>query len=85
LERKRRCGFLPQEQRGAPKLIWARGRASADECPKTLITAASLEMLETFYAWKFAGWSDARELRAREADAFLILEQEWRAEQKNGQ
>jgi hypothetical protein len=48
------------------------------------VTAASVEHVERFFAWKFAGCGTA-ELTAREADAFLILEKEWRAEQANGQ
>ncbi|HEY7338471.1 MAG TPA: hypothetical protein VH639_26530 [Bryobacteraceae bacterium] len=85
MEEKRRCGFLPEDRRGKPRLVWARGRASAEECPKSLVTAASVELVERFFAWKFAAGRDAMELTAREADAFLILEKEWRAEQANGQ
>ena len=67
--------------------MWARGRASAEECPKSLVTAESIELLERFFAahalgasgtW---GWKDPT---AREADAFLALEQELRAEGTNG-
>ncbi|MBV8843154.1 MAG: hypothetical protein JO307_10130 [Bryobacterales bacterium] len=46
---------------------------------------ASIALVESFFAWKFAGGADVRELAAREADAFLILEKEWRTEQANGQ
>jgi hypothetical protein len=49
------------------------------------MTAVSVELVEHFYAWKFAGGGDVRDMRAREADAFLILENEWRMEQANGQ
>jgi hypothetical protein len=84
LEIRRRCGFLPEAQRGASRAVWVRGRAIAEECPKSLVTAASVEFLEKFFAWKFSG-RYGEELTAREADAFLILEKEWRAEQINGQ
>ena len=56
-----------------------------EECPTSAVTPASVEFLEKFFAWKFSGspgWSD---LTAREADAFLVLEKEWRAEQTDGQ
>lgn len=48
------------------------------------MTPASMAFLESFFAWRFAGSADIRELWAREAEAFVILEKEWRAEQANG-
>jgi hypothetical protein len=42
-----------------------------------------MEWVERFFAWKFSGCG-AKGLTAREADAFLILEKELRAEQANG-
>ena len=77
---KRRCGFLPAEKRGPKKLVWMRGRVSSEECPKSLVTPASVELLEKFFGWKFAGGGSLDELPAKEADAFLILEGEWRGE-----
>ena len=77
---RRRCGFLAAEKRGPKKLVWVRGRVSSEECPKSLVTPASVELLEKFYGWKFAGGGSLAELRAKEADAFLILEGEWRGE-----
>ena len=81
LEVRRRCGFLPEEQRGARRIVWARGAASTEECPKSLMTAESIELLERFLAARAWGWRDPT---AREADAFLALEQELRAEGLNG-
>ena len=77
---KRRCGFLPEEKRGPRKLVWMRGRVSSEECPKSLVTPGSVEMLEKFLGWKFAGGGSLEGMAAKEADAFLILEGEWRAE-----
>ena len=82
LEARRRCGFLPDAERGAARLVWVRGRAAAEECPKSLVTPESIELVEKFFAGKIAG---VAELTAREADAWLVLEQEWRAEQAHGQ
>ncbi len=84
LDVRRRCGFLPLEQRGPKKLVWVRGRVSSEECPKSLVTPASIELLEKFWGWKFAGGGSLAELPAKEADAFLILEGEWRAEEEAG-
>lgn len=78
LESRRRCGWLPEERRGERKLVWARGRVGAEECPKSLVTPLSLEWVEKFLTWKFAGLRDVNELSARDADAFLTLEREWR-------
>ena len=78
MEARRRCGFIEEERRGAKKLVWARGRVGAEECPKSLVSAQSLEWIERFLTWKFAGAREILELKARDADAFLILEREWR-------
>lgn len=80
LEAKRRCGFIPPEKRGPRKLVWVRGRVSSEECPKSLVTPESVERLEKFLGWKFAGGGSLVDLLAKEADAFLVLEGEWRAE-----
>jgi hypothetical protein len=77
LESRRRCGFIPIERRGAKRVVWARGPAAAEECPKSLVTAESIELLERFFASKTWGWKDPT---AREADAFAVLDQELRAE-----
>ena len=73
LETRRRCGFLPPEQRGAKRTVWARGQVSTEECPKSLMTAESIELLERFVAARAWGCKDPT---AREADAFEALEQE---------
>lgn len=65
-------------------MVWARGRVSAEECPKSLVTPASVELLEKYYGWKFAGGGPLTEMAAKQADAFLILEGEWRAENDAG-
>ena len=61
-------------------MVWARGRVSSEECPKSLVTPGSVELLEKFLGWKFAGGGSLNEVPAKDADAFLILEGEWRAE-----
>jgi hypothetical protein len=65
--------------------VWTRGRASTEECPKSLVTPASIALVESFWAWKVALGAEVKELAAREAEAFLTLEKEWREEQANGQ
>jgi hypothetical protein len=82
LERRRRCGFLPEAERGPARLVWARGRVGTDECPRSAVTPESLALLEAYFAWK--AWGVRRELSAREADAFGALEEEWRREVGDG-
>lgn len=81
LEARRRCGFLPEDRRSAKRVVWARGTASTEECPKSLITAESVALLERFVAAKIWEWKDPT---ACEADAFVVLEHELRAEGSNG-
>jgi hypothetical protein len=48
------------------------------------MTPQSVAWLEKYFAWKFSGGGELSELPARDADAFLTLEKEWR-EASNGQ
>jgi hypothetical protein len=85
LEVKRRCGFLPEDQRGAPRIVWGRGQTQAEECPKSLITGESLALLEEFFVRRRLGMQDSRELEARKVDAFLILRDEMEREERDGE
>jgi hypothetical protein len=85
LDVKRRCGFLAAEKRGPKKLVWVRGHVSTEECPKSLVTPQSVELLERFFGWKFSGGGPLEEIAAKAADAFLILEGELRAEAEAAQ
>ncbi|MEO7142213.1 MAG: hypothetical protein ABI165_01780 [Bryobacteraceae bacterium] len=84
LETKRRCGWKPEALRTAPHVVWTRREAASDTCPKSYVSAQSLAWIEHFYIWKLAG-GNLLDLPARQVDAFLILEQEWRAETNNVQ
>lgn len=84
LESSRRCGWLAEEVRAPERVIWARGRTVAKECPKSFITAKSTELVERFVISKMAGNTALMEREAKEADAFLTLEKEWR-EVENGE
>lgn len=83
LEVRRRCGFLPESRRGPRRIVWARVQIASEECPKSLVTAESIELLEKFFTAHALGmgWTDPT---AREADAFLALEAERRAEVRSG-
>ncbi len=83
LEGKRRCGYLPAESRGRPRVVWARKRALAEECPKTLVTGESLSLLEEFFVRRRLGMPDGIEMPARKVDAFLILREEMEREERD--
>src|SRR5450755_3612483 len=55
LERKRRCGFLPEAERGPERLVWIRGSVTAEECPKSFVAPESIERVERFFARKHFG------------------------------
>ncbi len=87
LEKKRRCGFIPVEsiETGVARPVWVRGKVATTECPKSFVTPESIEIVERFFARRQFGGPTAGELSAREADAFLALEQELQTERANGQ
>ncbi len=81
LERSRRCGFLPLVQEPA-RIVWARKRVATDQCPKSEVTAQSLEWLEKFFVWKRLGAAYPETPGARDVEAFLLLEQELERERE---
>jgi hypothetical protein len=85
LEAKRRCGFLPDEQRAEPRIVWGRRQTHTEECPKSLVTGESLALLEEFFVRRRLGISDSIELEARKVDAFLILRDEMEREERDGE
>jgi hypothetical protein len=83
LEKKRRCGFLPESERGGPRLVWARKNAQAEECPKSLVTGASLAFVEEFFVRRQLRMTDTLEMGARKVDAFVILRREMEREERD--
>ena len=85
LEQKRRCGWLDiRAEHGAPP-VWARGDVCLLSCPKSYITAESISTVEDFLMRRRLGRMDLSELTARQADAFVILEEAVTAEMRDGQ
>ena len=62
-----------------------RGNVTAHECPKSLVTPDSIKRVEHFFASKYFGAQTSKEPSARDADAFMVLEQEWTTEKTNAQ
>jgi hypothetical protein len=65
-------------------VVWARRRVSTDVCPKSLITAQSIGWMEEFFVWKRLRLGLAFELNARQAEAFLVLEEQLALEEQSG-
>lgn len=71
---------MPAARATRPRVVWARGKVGTEECPKSVITGASLAWLEGFHAWKRLGGRPVEAMSARQAQAFLLLERELAAE-----
>jgi hypothetical protein len=85
LETRRRCGFIAEEKRGNPVVVWGRKRARTEECPKSFITGQSLAWIEEFVARRRLSVPDSLDADARKVDAFLILQREMEIEIRDGQ
>jgi hypothetical protein len=76
----RNCAFA-SEGRPAPKRpVWARRNIATTQCPKSIITAESLSMLEQFQIWRSFGSADIWAMNARLVEAFVLLGDELRQE-----
>lgn len=84
LEVKRRCGFLPENRRGEPRIVWGRKQTHCEECPRSFVTGASLALVEEFFVRRRLGIEDSLDLEARKIEAFLILRDEIEREERDG-
>ena len=84
LEIKRRCGWVPAALETAPHVVWTRRQVATDMCPKSLVTAQSLSWIEEFLVWKRLGINLPFDLGARQAEAFVILEEQLSLERQSG-
>jgi len=73
--------FVPNKPK---RPVWARKGVVSMACPKSIITAYSLDMLERFSYWKASGGGSLLQEKAKTADALLFLNEQWIEEQKNG-
>lgn len=76
----RNCGFENEANQAMGRPVWARRNVTTAQCPKSIITAESLSLLEQFQTWKRFGCADIWNLRARVVEAISILEDEWNKE-----
>ncbi len=64
-------------------MVWLRKQVAAEECPKSLITAESTGWVEEFLVRNRLGFGEVRDLEARTAEAFVILQGELEGETKD--
>ena len=83
LERKRRCGFIPIEERGPARIVWGRKQVTAEECPQSLIAGESLALLEEFFVRRRLEVPESIDTAAKKVDAFVILRDEMEREQRD--
>jgi hypothetical protein len=81
---RRRCTWVPAALETPAHMVWARGRVSTDVCPKSFVTPDSIGWVEEFLARKWLRLALPVELSMREAEAFLILEQQLILETNGG-
>ncbi len=65
--------------------MWARSGVISAHCPKSVITAQSLYFLEQFRFWKQLGGGNSESMSAKTAEAVVILDEAWRAENQRGE
>jgi hypothetical protein len=85
LEARRRCAWLPGMSDGERRVVWARKDIVAEQCPRSLITAASHAWLEMFAVWKRTGGGNVWALSAKDAEAVATLEEQWEKERNDAQ
>jgi hypothetical protein len=88
LERKRRCGWLEEQEHSPAGLrhpVWARKQTALDTCPRSYITAESQTLVEEFFVRRRLGSACGDELSARQVEAFVLLESALGAERNDGQ
>jgi hypothetical protein len=66
------------------RVVWARAQISTDVCPRSFVTAESIGWVEEFLVRKWLRFALPAELNMRQAEAFLILEQQLTLENSGG-
>ena len=80
LEKRRQCAWTSEGEPDRGRVIWGRRHVAATRCPKSIITAESMYLLDEFNLWKRSGARSIHTMPARVVDAILILDNELRAE-----
>ncbi|MDQ2776229.1 MAG: hypothetical protein M3Y57_15125 [Acidobacteriota bacterium] len=80
----RHCAWVNVETPLDGRAVWGRDGVYSSQCPKSVITAATLNHLEQYAIWKQFG-GDPERLGAKAADAIVLLEWAWKKETTNGE
>jgi hypothetical protein len=80
LEKRRHCAWVCAAEPGNGRIVWGRRQVAVTRCPKSIITAESMYLLDEFNVWKRYPSAPLHALPARVVDAILILDDEFRAE-----
>jgi len=68
----------------ARKPVWRHGRVVTDECPKPLVSGASVRWMELFQVWQHSTGVDLTAWPAKDVDAISVLAEllkEWTEEE----
>ncbi len=79
MDRKRRCGFLADAERGPLVTVWTGGGVGVTECPKPIISSFSLMCLEGFFAMKVG--KVLTDVEGKVVDGWQVLAEELRKEE----
>ena len=74
---------MPEAERGGDVVVWARRGVAVRECPRSFVGADSVAMVERFFVWQADGVRLRLSMRAREAEAMLLLKQELEKEKRD--
>ena len=80
----RNCAWVSGSEPINKKAVWARKDVVSLQCPKSVISARSKMFLQHFRVWKQFGGGFPWWVDAKAADALLVLNEAWRAEEQNG-
>jgi len=80
----RNCAWTGNTDAVEKRAVWARESVVSYKCPKSIITAKSIEYLEQFQLWKQFGGGTPWMTEAKTADAILLVEQQWQMEANRG-
>ncbi len=65
--------------------MWARSGVISLHCPKSVITAQSLYLIEQFRFWKQLGGANPESMSAKTAEAIAALDEAWGVENQHGE
>ena len=80
----RNCAWLP-EPVSSNRVIWTRNGVFTHQCPKSIISSQSLMFIEHFRYWKRFGGGAPWQMDSKTAEALLLLDQLFKAEEHYGE